>query len=102
MPTNFVILMHSRNTPDYLPEGGVFGWSLSESKEESRTLKLPQRISVELKPRTRAAWARVQALAQNPRIVLSLVADKRLSYIIDFLNKKWKTERLQFTVSFVM
>jgi len=68
-----------------------------ESKDES-VLKLPERISIELRPRTRAAWTRVQALAQNPRIIISLLADRRLSHIIDFLNSKWKLD--QFDVSF--
>jgi len=73
---------------------------------ESRPVKvskLPQRISVELRPRTRSAWARVQALAQNPRVIMSLVANRRLSHIIDFLNNKWKSDRpAQLHVSFVV
>jgi len=66
-------------------------------------LKLPERISVELRPRTRAAWAHVQALAQNPRVIVSLLADRRLSHIIDFLNNKWKSDKLHcYNVSFVV
>jgi len=71
----------------------------AESKEES-TLKLPERICVELRPRTRAAWTRVQALAQNPRVIVSLLSNRRLSHIIDFLNNKWKTDQPQLDVSF--
>lgn len=74
----------------------------AELREES-TLKLPERISVELRPRTRSAWARVQALAQNPRVIMSLVADRRLSHIIDFLNNKWKSDQpAEMLVSFVV
>jgi len=73
----------------------------AESKEES-TWKLPERISIELRPRTRAAWARVQALAQNPRVIISLLADKRLSHIMDFLNSKWKSDQPQLDVSFAI
>jgi len=71
-----------------------------ELRDES-TLRLPERISVELRPRTRTAWARVQAMAQNPRVMMSLLADKRLSHIIDFLSNKWKSNQPQSDVSFV-
>lgn len=65
-------------------------------------MKLPERISVELRPKTRASWARVQALAQNPRVIISLLADRRLSHVIDFLNNKWKSDRHASDVSFVL
>ena len=79
----------------------MFGRPYAESKDES-SLKLPERISVELRPRTRAAWAHVQALAQNPRVVISLLANRRLSHVIDFLNSKWKSSQPQTDVSLVV
>ena len=59
-----------------------------KEREESR-LKLPERITVELRPRTKSAWAHVQSMSKNPRLLLRLPADKHLSFIIDLLTQKW-------------
>jgi hypothetical protein len=79
-------------------------FSEMKDKEESR-LKLPDRITVELRPRTKAAWARVQSLSKNPRLLVRLPADRRLSFVIDLLNQKWQPdfeEHVSFTVCFSM
>ena len=62
-----------------------------KDKEESR-LKLPDKITVELRPRTKAAWARVQSLSKNPRLLLRLPSDQRLSFVIDLISQKWQTD----------
>ena len=70
-----------------------------KEREESR-LKLPDRITLELRPRTKAAWAHVQSQAKNPRLLLRLPSDKRLSFVIDVLNQKWQSD-VEEAVSFV-
>jgi len=70
-----------------------------KEKEESR-LKLPERITVELRPRTKSAWARVQSMSKNPRLLVRLPADKHMSFIIDLLTQKWQPNKDEI-VSFV-
>ena len=57
-------------------------------------MKLPEHIPIELTPRTNAAWSRVQALSQNPRLLLQVKPDRTLTSVIDFLTKKWRSESL--------
>lgn len=37
-------------------------------EEDQKPVRLPLRVPVELQPRNNHAWARVQSLAQNPRL----------------------------------
>ena len=74
---------------------------LNQQEELAEDLKLPARVTVELRPRTNEAWARVQATAQNPRIQTLLPLQRRLSTILSFLEQRWQPhtvkhcERLQ-------
>lgn len=45
-----------------LPVTGV------SDEEDQKPVRLPLRVPVELQPRNNHAWARVQSLAQNPRL----------------------------------
>lgn len=46
----------------FLPIVGV------SDEEDQKPVRLPLRVPVELQPRNNHAWARVQSLAQNPRL----------------------------------
>lgn len=37
-------------------------------EEDQKPVRLPLKVPVELQPRSNQAWARVQSLAQNPRL----------------------------------
>lgn len=37
-------------------------------EEDQKPVRLPLKVPVELQPRNNHAWARVQSLAQNPRL----------------------------------
>ncbi|XP_076343718.1 cramped chromatin regulator [Tachypleus tridentatus] len=57
--------------------------------------KLPKEIYVEFRPCTNAAWLHVQSLAQNPRVRTKVNLQRRLSTVIEYLEKKWKPQRLK-------
>lgn len=46
---------------------GLFFSGLSD-EEDQKPVRLPLKVPVELQPRNNHAWARVQSLAQNPRL----------------------------------
>lgn len=58
--------------------------------EASGDVKLPTRITVELRPRNNESWCRVQSLAMNPRVRTSLPLHQQLISLIIYLQKKWK------------
>ncbi|KAG8222699.1 hypothetical protein J437_LFUL002756 [Ladona fulva] len=53
-------------------------------------LRLPTRITVELRPKDNTAWNRVHAAAQNPRVRTTLLLQRRLSSLISFLQQRWR------------
>uniref|UniRef100_T1J3Z7 SANT domain-containing protein n=1 Tax=Strigamia maritima TaxID=126957 RepID=T1J3Z7_STRMM len=57
--------------------------------------KLPQKITIELRPQNLTSWTRVQSLAQNPRLRLTVSLQRRLATIIEFLQSKWRSNRLK-------
>jgi hypothetical protein len=76
----------------------IFTFYISDPKDDG-VVKLPQKIALELRPRTNDSWAYVQSLAQNPRVKMTLRLDRRLSNVIEYLEKKWKPHRFKI-VSF--
>lgn len=58
--------------------------------EEEAGVQVPERIYLDINPRTNAAWAYVQEMSQNPRLRMMLKPEKKLSSIIKFLSQKWK------------
>lgn len=46
---------------------GLLSSGLSD-EEDQKPVRLPLKVPVELQPRNNHAWARVQSLAQNPRL----------------------------------
>ena len=68
------------------------------SEPDVKKPRLPDHVTVELKPRNNAAWTYVQTMAHNPCVRIKLHPEKHLSSVITFLNRKWKPHRLR-TVS---
>ena len=62
------------------------------SHRRPHTVKLPNEITLELRPRTNRAWCTVQSLAQNPRLRTRASPNRRLSGIVRFLESKWKSQ----------
>lgn len=68
---------------------------LNQQEDLAQDLKLPTRVTVELRPRTNDAWARVQATAQNPRVQTLLPLQRRLSSLLSFLEQRWQPHSLK-------
>ncbi|XP_049624034.1 protein cramped-like isoform X3 [Suncus etruscus] len=58
-------------------------------EEDQKPVRLPLRVPVELQPRSNHAWARVQSLAQNPRLRMIVELHRKVSSLIEFLKQKW-------------
>ncbi|XP_043944843.1 protein cramped-like [Protopterus annectens] len=58
-------------------------------EEDQKPVRLPLKVPVELQPRTNHAWARVQSLAQNPRLRMIVELHRKVSGLIEFLKQKW-------------
>lgn len=63
-------------------------------------LKLPGKLSVELKPRDMDTWSLVQSLSMNPRVRATVELQKPLSLLLAFLENRWQTENRKL-VSFL-
>ncbi|XP_053327872.1 protein cramped-like [Spea bombifrons] len=58
-------------------------------EEDLKPVRLPLKLPVELQPRNNQAWARVQSLAQNPRLRMIVELHRKVSSLIEFLQQKW-------------
>ncbi|XP_058142677.1 protein cramped-like isoform X2 [Dasypus novemcinctus] len=58
-------------------------------EEDQKPVRLPLKVPVELQPRNNHAWARVQSLAQNPRLRMMVELHRKVSSLIEFLKQKW-------------
>lgn len=65
---------------------------LNELDEKHEDLKLPTRVLVELRPKNMESWLKVQFMAQNPRVRVSLPLQKRVSALLNCMNTRWKTQ----------
>ncbi|XP_058442945.1 protein cramped [Malaya genurostris] len=70
---------------------------LNQLEEWQEEIKLPPRVDVILKPATVGAWGRVQSLAQNPRVRISVTLQKRLSTLLQLLQHKWRHQVIRVT-----
>ncbi|XP_052795313.1 protein cramped-like [Mya arenaria] len=57
--------------------------------------KVPEKITVEFRPRSNVAWQHVQDQANNPRVRVTVRPDRHLHSIVKYLEQKWKTTRLK-------
>ena len=69
--------------------------ALKKTKEEEllkpkNKSKLPSKVIIELRPHTTSDWSRVQRVAQNPHVRLTLGVQRKLSSVIKCLEKKWR------------
>ncbi|CAG9820062.1 unnamed protein product [Phaedon cochleariae] len=64
---------------------------VNQLDEKYDDIKLPNRLTIELRPKDMNSFLRVQSTAQNPRLRTSMPLQKRLSSLIECLNKKWKS-----------
>ncbi|XP_036890581.1 protein cramped-like [Sturnira hondurensis] len=64
-------------------------------EEDQKPVRLPLRVPVELQPRNNHAWARVQSLAQNPRLRMIVELHRKVSSLIEFLKQKWELHEVR-------
>ncbi|CAG9860969.1 unnamed protein product [Phyllotreta striolata] len=64
---------------------------LNQLDEKYEEIKLPTRLTVELRPKDMTSFLRVQSTAQNPRLQTYMPLQKRLSSLIECLSKKWQS-----------
>ncbi|CAC5357197.1 Protein cramped-like [Mytilus coruscus] len=57
--------------------------------------RIPNKIHVEMNPKTNATWNMIQDMAFNPRLKLMLKPNRTLSSVITYLSQKWKSHRLK-------
>ncbi|VDI73493.1 Hypothetical predicted protein [Mytilus galloprovincialis] len=57
--------------------------------------RIPNKIHVEMNPKTNATWNMIQEMAFNPRLKLMLKPNRTLSSVITYLSQKWKSHRLK-------
>ncbi|XP_068100481.1 protein cramped-like isoform X2 [Hyperolius riggenbachi] len=77
------------------PEGKT---GLSD-EEDQKPVRLPLKVPVELQPRSNQAWARVQSLAQNPRLRMIVELHRKVSSLIEFLKQKWALQEVRIKKS---
>ncbi|ERL91960.1 hypothetical protein D910_09283 [Dendroctonus ponderosae] len=64
---------------------------LNQLDQKYEEVKLPNRVTIELRPKDIASYMRVQSLAQNPRLKTTLPIQKRLGSLLQCLSKRWKS-----------
>lgn len=63
---------------------------LNQLEDWQEEIKLPSRITIELRPRNNMAWWQVQAASMNPRLRTLLPIQRRLSSLLIFLQQRWR------------
>ncbi|KFB39108.1 AGAP001029-PA-like protein [Anopheles sinensis] len=68
---------------------------LNQLEEWQEEIKLPTRVEVLLQPANMEAWGRVQSLAQNPRVRITVTTQKRVSALLQLFQQKWRPQELR-------
>lgn len=63
---------------------------LNQLEDWQEEIKLPSRVTIELRPRNNMAWWQVQASSMNPRVRTLLPIQRRLSSLLIFLQQRWR------------
>ncbi|XP_067204358.1 protein cramped [Linepithema humile] len=63
---------------------------LNQLEDWQEEIKLPSRITIELRPRNNTAWWQVQSVSMNPRVRTLLPIQRRLSSLLIFLQQRWR------------
>ncbi|KZC10243.1 Protein cramped-like [Dufourea novaeangliae] len=66
---------------------------LNQLEDWQEEVKLPSRITIELRPRNNIAWWQVQASSMNPRVRTLLPIQRRLSSLLIFLQQRWRSAK---------
>jgi len=69
-----------------------FFLSFPECQED---LKLPARVTIELRPRYNETWSQVQVMSHNPRIRTLLPLQRRLTSLLTYLNYRWRPSHMK-------
>ena len=70
-------------------------------KKKAERARVPEMISIQLQPKTNAAWHRVSDIAHNPNLRLKVKSEQTLSTVIETVQKKWVPSAVRY-VSFEM
>lgn len=73
--------------PDYQAKEGNVDLPLVS---DTRRMKIPLYVTLELLPLSVAAWNQVSSIAHNPRLRMRLSVECQLSSIFSYLGKKWR------------
>ncbi|XP_067912449.1 protein cramped-like isoform X3 [Heterodontus francisci] len=68
-------------------------------EEDQKPVRLPLKVLLELLPRSNYTWARVQSLAQNPRLRMMVELHRKVSSLIEFLKHKWALQEFRIRKS---
>ncbi|CAG2184106.1 unnamed protein product, partial [Oppiella nova] len=60
---------------------------------DQNLLNLPKEVCIELHPANNESWLRVHSLSQNPRVRTKMSLQKRLSCLVEYLEKRWNQSR---------
>ncbi|XP_022703072.1 protein cramped-like [Varroa jacobsoni] len=52
--------------------------------------KIPPQITIELRPIDNAAWTHVQSLAQNPRVRVTCLPQRKVASIVELMEGRWQ------------
>ncbi|XP_044580453.1 uncharacterized protein LOC123262352 [Cotesia glomerata] len=63
---------------------------LNQLEDWQEEIKLPPRVTVELRPGNNLTWWKVQANAMNPRLRTLVPIQRRLSSLLAFLQQRWQ------------
>nr|XP_039264953.1 protein cramped-like [Styela clava]XP_039264954.1 protein cramped-like [Styela clava] len=73
--------------PEYQGKEGVHDLPLVS---DTRRMKIPLCVTLELCPATMSSWNQVHSIAHNPRLRIKLSMECQLSTVFTYLEKKWK------------
>ncbi|XP_063979774.1 protein cramped [Diachasmimorpha longicaudata] len=73
---------------------------LNQLEDWQEEIKLPSRVTVELRPANNSTWWEVQAHAMNPRVRTLLPIQRRLSTLLAFLQQRWKPAKYRVSPNF--
>ncbi|XP_033216607.1 protein cramped isoform X2 [Belonocnema kinseyi] len=71
---------------------------LNQLEDWQEDIKLPPRVTIELRPGNNMAWWKVQAAAMNPRVRTLVPIQRRLSSILTFLQQRWRPPKYRTSV----
>ncbi len=67
----------------------------TKTNNNQNLLNLPKEVCIELHPANNDSWLRVHSLSQNPRLRTRMPLQKRLSTLIEYLEKRWNRSRIR-------